>query len=583
MSQWLKILNVGNNVCSPSQGQTCFKILNVGNNICNNNYSNSCVKINNTRAFWEIGIFTEITNQRIALVGLGDGVIDWGNGILLNASLSGPNPINNFYDYLTAGFYTIRLKDFPVVNIAQPFSVLSTSVIPESNILTCQDLFKDCDNLTSIPRNLFTNIPNVINFNSCFAGCTSLITVPSDLFANNLKANNFTDCFNNATLTTESYSNLLINLASTAMERPSSGPEGGQINFHGGKSKYNAAGQTARNVLQGRNWVFSDSGFDTGTWDIGIQTITANQAFGVQIDGTNINITIDWGNGTTQIFTTAGLKTIPYVAPGNYTIKISGSLSSNGNIRLGTINGQFVKSTSIIPAIQGLTNFEYTFTDCNALTNVPAGLFVNNPLATNFRYCFAGCTSLTKIPENLFANNPAITNFEGCFRNCPSIARIPNNLFINNMAVTNFILCFSNSTITTIPENLFTNNIAVTDFEACFRGCPSLTNIPSNLFKNNTAVTNFALCFSNTSLTNVPSDLFANNTAVTSFNGLFNGVTLTTTSYSNLLINMASNASSRQNNVAFGGGNSRYNSAGQTARQTLQAKNWTFSDLGLQT
>jgi hypothetical protein len=45
---------------------------------------------------------------------------------------------------------------------------------------------------------------------------------------------------------------------------------------------------------------------------------------------------------------------------------------------------------------------------------------------------------------------------------------------------------------------------------------------------------------------------------------------------------MASNAASRQNNVSFGGGNSRYNLAGQTAKQTLEAKGWTFTDLGLE-
>jgi hypothetical protein len=45
---------------------------------------------------------------------------------------------------------------------------------------------------------------------------------------------------------------------------------------------------------------------------------------------------------------------------------------------------------------------------------------------------------------------------------------------------------------------------------------------------------------------------------------------------------MASNAASRQNNVPFHGGNSRYNLNGQTARQTLQAKGWIFNDGGLE-
>jgi hypothetical protein len=45
---------------------------------------------------------------------------------------------------------------------------------------------------------------------------------------------------------------------------------------------------------------------------------------------------------------------------------------------------------------------------------------------------------------------------------------------------------------------------------------------------------------------------------------------------------MASNSASRQNNILFGGGNSKYNLNSQTARQILQAKNWSFSDGGLE-
>jgi hypothetical protein len=110
--------------------------------------------------------------------------------------------------------------------------------------------------------------------------------------------------------------------------------------------------------------------------------------------------------------------------------------------------------------------------------------------------------------------------------------------------------------LTTLPAEIFANNTQVTTFEDCFFGCSAITTVPENLFANNLAVTTFEQCFF--------------------------GVNLTTSSYSNLLINMASNANNRQSNVLFHGGNSRYNLAGQTARQTLQAKGWTFTDLGLE-
>jgi len=215
------------------------------------------------------------------------------------------------------------------------------------------------------------------------------------------------------------------------------------------------------------------------TWDVNILTNGTNQTFSVNIvTGTNPNITVDWGDGTVETFTTTGVKTRTYASAGSYTVKISGSFASNGNITLGSTNFERarVQSTSVIPTISGLTGFNATFNGCTSLTSIPSGLFDNNTAVTSFGSTFFGCTSLTSIPSGLFDNN----------------------------------------------------------------------------------------------------------TAVTGFGSTFFGVTLTTASYSNLLINMASNAASRLNGVPFHGGNSKYNTDGQTARQTLEAKSWTFTDGGLE-
>jgi hypothetical protein len=377
----------------------------------------------------------------------------------------------------------------------------------------------------------------------------------------------------------------------------------------------------------------------TPPWDIGITTTGSSQTFSIQLDGTGPNITVDWGDGTVQPFTTTGTKTRTYASAGNYTVKISGSFSANGRIILGTTTAEKsrVQSTSVIPTIPGLTRAEGMFAGCTALTTIPAGLFVNNsaidkfsncfngcasltPIpaglfstntaVTDFNNCFNGCTSLTTIPAGLFTYNSAVNNFSSCFNGCTALASIPvglfsaniaaidfNNcfsnctalvsipagLFDNNTAVNNFASCFSNCTaLVTIPVSLFANNAAAVDQNNCFSGCTSLVSVPANLFANNVAVNNFASCFNGcTSLTTVPASLFADATAVTDFNSCFVGVTLTTTSYSNLLINMASNAASRQNNVPFNGGNSKYNASGQTARNTLAAKGWVFIDGGL--
>jgi len=377
----------------------------------------------------------------------------------------------------------------------------------------------------------------------------------------------------------------------------------------------------------------------TPSWDIGITTTGSSQTFSIQLDGTGPNITVDWGDGTVETFTTTGTKTRTYASAGNYTVKISGSFSANGRIRLGTTTAEKsrVQSTSVIPIIPRLTlaggmfagctalttipvslfannsainNFSNCFNGCTSLNTIPAGLFSTNTAVTDFNNCFNGCTTLTTIPAGLFVNNAAVTNFSSCFngcttlasihaglfstntaaidfnncfRSCAALVSIPTGLFDNNTAVNNFASCFSNCTsLVSIPVSLFANNAAAVDQNNCFSGCTSLVSVPANLFANNVAVNNFASCFNGcTSLVSVPAGLFADATAVTDFNSCFFGVTLTTTSYSNLLINMASNAASRQNNVPFYGGGSKYNVSGQTARNILTAKGWGIIDGGL--
>ena len=64
MSEWIKILNVGRNICSSLVGQNCFKIINVGRNICSS--EPDCIKINEIRYLLQLNTpevsISEITN-----------------------------------------------------------------------------------------------------------------------------------------------------------------------------------------------------------------------------------------------------------------------------------------------------------------------------------------------------------------------------------------------------------------------------------------------------------------------------------------------------------------------------------------
>lgn len=277
-SDSLKITNVGKNICAANPTD-CIKIDDVRRNMNINS--------NNT---WDIGIQTTLDNQTFSLriFGINPNInVDWGDGTLETFTDIGTKTRT----YATAGNYTIRINGSfdSEGNIRLGFSaqererVISTSEIPEilgitsfensftdtsltfipenlfannTNVTNFAGAFLSCSLITSIPTGLFSNNTVATNFLNTFAFCTSLNSVPENLFANNILANNFESCFNNVSLTTTSYSNLLINLASNASNRPDN------VSFDAGNSYYNLAGQTAKQVLQAKNWVFADLGLE---------------------------------------------------------------------------------------------------------------------------------------------------------------------------------------------------------------------------------------------------------------------------------------------------------------------------------
>ena len=101
--------------------------------------------------------------------------------------------------------------------------------------------------VTTVP--LF-NLSNLINASCMFYQCTALTTVP--LF-NLSSVTDASYMFSGVTLTTQSYSDFLINLATLPLQ---SG-----VSFHGGNSKYNPAAAIARAYLVSNfGWTITDGG-----------------------------------------------------------------------------------------------------------------------------------------------------------------------------------------------------------------------------------------------------------------------------------------------------------------------------------
>ena len=136
--------------------------------------------------------------------------------------------------------------------------------------------------------------------------------------------------------------------------------------------------------------------------------------------------------------------------------------------------------------------FLSAFQDCNALSEIPAGLFdsIQTPAQSNmFRDTFKNCTSLNNLPSGLFAGitGAADNLFRGTFTGCSGLQSIPSNLFsglsgaANSMFLQTFVGC---SSLNEIPYGLFdgVTGSAAHLFQDTFRSCTSLTSIPDRLF-----------------------------------------------------------------------------------------------------
>ena len=271
--------------------------------------------------------------------------------------------------------------------------------------------------------------------------------------------------------------------------------------------------------------------FASPCWELTVQTTGASEAYSLDINsGTDIDVTINWGDGTITNYNSTGIKSNTYASAGTYSVRVYGTMTA-GNIRqdsTGTYaNAPKVKATSAIIGITGWSKFESTFRNTR-ITTLPADTFKIHTAVSSagFFRTFSGCTSLTTIPTDLFRYNTAVSidGFYQTFYNCTSLTTIPTDLFRYNTAVSSggFIGTFFGCTsLTTIPTDTFRYNTSVSasGFNATFNGCTSLTSIPTDLFRYNTAVSTsgFREAFRNcTSLTTIPTDLFRYNTAASS-------------------------------------------------------------------
>ena len=350
------------------------------------------------------------------------------------------------YTYAEAGTYTITIgsgatadkQQIPVLNFNQRGSSYNPNklVSLETPLLNmnCSSLskaFRICENLTTIPGNLFEKNTAVTNFSNCFDYCKALTAIPGNLFEKNTAATDFSNCFY--------YCKELQSIPGGLFASNTAA-----INF-----------STCFNHCDALTTI-PESLFANNT-----EATKFSQCFADCTALTTIEARLFANNANINI-----------------------SYCFSGCTALTTISADlFANNTAI-------KSFNYCFYECTALKAIPEGLFAKNAEATSFSYCFANCKGLTAIPENLFEKNTAATDFSYCFYDCSStqLTTIPEGLFAKNAEATNFNSCFYGCTYMMFNPNIFVDPTAAEqdklnrfiDKDMDFRNCFYQVNLHNN-------------------------------------------------------------------------------------------------------
>lgn len=421
------------------------------------------------------------------------------------------------------------LTSFPVLSFPSASSLsyswygctglTSFPTIDTSAITNLAGAWQNCSGLTSFPS---LNTANCINFSDSWNNCSNLSTFP---ILNMRAMTNGTDCFKNITLDTTSYSNLITDMALGATTG---------VHFNGGYSKYNIGSAAAHDTLTvTRSWTIADGGEYIAPFQIVVDTTKAGSPakhFILPCNGSGYDADVDWGDGGshTTLTGTPGAVDHEYPTDGTYTIKIlENSIGGFPTIYFAGGSGGSPDLYKLMEISQWGTNkwitMGHSFESCNNL--------------------------VVTATDNAMANTGSVSNWDHTFAFIEGAGFIMPLLDMHSATNLNeiWIYCY-NSKLYPFPA-LDTSNATVFDyawFDIGFTaGGPAFPTL--NMRK------------------------------ITSGVGAFYGCTLPTTSYSNLLIDMALGVTIY---VTFDGGNSKYNDAGSTARATLVARHWTITDGG---
>ncbi|MBN2663597.1 MAG: BspA family leucine-rich repeat surface protein, partial [Bacteroidales bacterium] len=261
-------------------------------------------------------------------------------------------------------------------------------------------------------------------------------------------------------------------------------------------------------------------------------TTAANQVVKIPLKGT-VDVTVDWGDGNSDTWTTATNAAHSYLSAGTYTVSISGTLTGLG--RSSSYLNEFKNYlTKVISwGDVGLEDLSNAFNYCTLLTEVPNNLPVT---VTNLSKTFISATGFNGDISNW--NTSSVTTMEAMFADADLFNQDIGNWDVSN--VENMSWMFSGAD--NFNQDISNWNVSnVTNMSGMFDYAPVFNQDISSW--NTASVTDMSWMFdAGTPGANAFDQNISNwdISSVTTMEGMFANVTLSTTNYDAILIGWAS-------------------------------------------
>jgi surface protein len=463
----------------------------------------------------------------LPLYGIVDVIVNWGDSSTTEYDTTG----DKTHNYASLGTYEVSINktlsqfgngSTSYANVTKLVSIGSFGGI---RLTSLSGAFNGASSLSSIPISLPTtslitdlsysfkgassmndsnisswDVSSITNMTSMLENATSFNQDVSGWNVSNVET--MDDIFKGVTLSLTNYDSLLLTwkLLPTLFN---------DVNFHGGNSMYSygLAAQARLYIQSTYGWNFTDGGIEPSTLPPAMELV-------YEVDGSTSNtitlplygmvdVIIEWGDGNSEICTTAGDLNHTYLIDGTYTVLIKNMLTQFGHGSIPYANADRLKQVISFGGLL-LTSLSGAFLGAASLISVPLTLPTTSSI-TELSYCFKGASIFNDV-DIIAWDVSTVTDMTSMFEEASSFNQNIHDWDTSNVTSMKAMFKFAssyNNNNSVYPDIINKwNTISVTDMSEMFYYA-SAFNQPLSLW-NTSNVTTMYRMFSNATNFNQP-------------------------------------------------------------------------------